>query len=55
MQHLVPLLHEGFLEKHFEGISFLVTFIFSHHERSLGHARYYLLKRNKLEILFFVP
>ena len=55
IHHLVPLLCEGFLEKIFEGILCPIIFLFSCHERSLGRARYFFLKRNKVETQFFVP
>ena len=55
IRHLVPLLCEGFLKQHFERISCPVIFVFSFHERSFGHARAFVLKRNKLETQLFVP
>jgi hypothetical protein len=55
---LLNNIHQGlpsFLKQHFEGISCPIVFLFSQHERSLGRARDFFLKRNKLETQFFVP
>jgi hypothetical protein len=54
IHHLVPLLCEGFLNQQFERISCTIIFLFSYHERSLGHVRVSFLMRNKLETQLFV-
>ena len=54
IHHLIPLLREVFLNQWFERISYPIIFLFSFHERFLGCARDFVLKRNKLETQLFV-